>query len=351
MSLERADKPRTFSNKLFRRSTTAELPPSNDFGLETFYAPAVPTLDIVFVHGLTGHRRNTWAAGGSGTAPWPQSLLPSKIPDARILSFGYDANVIGRRSKLSGNRIGDHAKHLLASLAIQREADNTNDIPIIFVCHSLGGIVCEDALASSKSSAESHLAKILECTHGILFLGTPHSGSILACLSQLVAQAVSPGVGTNISTLEVLRRDSEVLARIKDGFHSMLRSQSLQGHRLLSITCFYEELATAGIGEVVPKHSAILPGYPALGIHSDHRGLARFATEDDPGFKIVVGELQRVANAARTATLAPGPSDELARDDLPERAGPTRDIIVYGDFINSNLVNGSQTVMGGLVFS
>lgn len=80
-------------------------------------------ISIVFVHGITGHREHTWAAPGS--RPWPEKLLPEKLPQARILSFGYDAGVIGWRSRLSGNRIGDHAKNLLAALAAHREADDT----------------------------------------------------------------------------------------------------------------------------------------------------------------------------------------------------------------------------------
>jgi hypothetical protein len=87
------------------------------------YQGGADILSIVFIHGITGHHEHTWAAPGS--RPWPEKLLPAKVPQARILSFGYDAGVIGWRSRLSGNRIGDHAKNLLAGLAAHREADDT----------------------------------------------------------------------------------------------------------------------------------------------------------------------------------------------------------------------------------
>lgn len=78
---------------------------------------------IVFVHGLNGHREKTWTTEGS--SPWPQTLLPVEIPCARILTFGYDANVVDLREMVSKNRIGDHASGLVTSLVIFREKDNT----------------------------------------------------------------------------------------------------------------------------------------------------------------------------------------------------------------------------------
>lgn len=77
---------------------------------------------IIFVHGITGHREHTWSVG-NGIRPWPETFLPTKIPDARISSFGYDASVIGWRG-ISSNNISDHAKNLLAALATLRESDN-----------------------------------------------------------------------------------------------------------------------------------------------------------------------------------------------------------------------------------
>ena len=79
---------------------------------------------IIFVHGLTGDREKTWTAKDS-SAPWPQTLLPSKVPDARILTFGYDAYVADWRGVVSKNRIGNHSMNLLTAVATFREDDDT----------------------------------------------------------------------------------------------------------------------------------------------------------------------------------------------------------------------------------
>ncbi|KAJ8130979.1 hypothetical protein O1611_g2646 [Lasiodiplodia mahajangana] len=48
-----------------------------------------------------------------------------------------------------------------------------------------------------------------------------------------------------------------------------------------------------GMSELVPSESAILHGYPAIGIQASHRCIARFASADDLGSFSVLGELRR----------------------------------------------------------
>jgi protein SERAC1 len=79
----------------------------------------------VFIHGLNGDREKTWKAESADT-PWPQTLLPPEIPNARIITFGYDAYFVKDwRGAVSANRIGNHAMNLLTSLAAFREKENT----------------------------------------------------------------------------------------------------------------------------------------------------------------------------------------------------------------------------------
>ena len=92
--------------------------------------------------------------------------------------------------------------------------------------------------------------KVLHCTRGIVFLGTPHHGSGLAQWAESLAKAIGLIKQTNSEILAVLKSDSEVLARIQDSFHTMIRSRDQEGLPPIEITCFFEELPLLGIGIV-----------------------------------------------------------------------------------------------------
>jgi hypothetical protein len=79
---------------------------------------------IVFIHSITEGREKTWTAKNA-SSPWPQTLLPTKIPDARILAFGYDPRVLVWFDTIQGHWIRDHASTLLVELSRYRERDDT----------------------------------------------------------------------------------------------------------------------------------------------------------------------------------------------------------------------------------
>lgn len=72
---------------------------------------------IVAVHGLGGGPVETWTHPDTGKF-WLKDFLPKKLPQARIMTFGYDAAAALRRSKAE---FEDYAKALLSSLVDERE--------------------------------------------------------------------------------------------------------------------------------------------------------------------------------------------------------------------------------------
>ena len=115
------------------------------------------------------------------------------------------------------------------------------DRKIVFVAHSLGGLVTQDCLNLSRTNAEKHLQQISSCTIGIVFLGTPHHGADTAAWAKFGATIAKTIKHVNTDIVSVLKQGSEMLARVQDGFHNLLRLR--RGENLeIDVTCFFEEL-------------------------------------------------------------------------------------------------------------
>ena len=120
-------------------------PGGETLGLRVISSPIDSIVDIIFVHGLTGDAFDTWykkvaeAAGqekaialenngqqndkglahqrDSGGIYWPLQLLPNELPDARILTFGYDADITHVFGAVGQEKLRDHADTLLGDMA------------------------------------------------------------------------------------------------------------------------------------------------------------------------------------------------------------------------------------------
>ena len=95
---------------------------------------------IVAVHGLGGDWESTWT--DSGDKLWLRDFLPKQLKEAgvesRIFSYGYDASTAFSNSVAD---IDDQACILLDFLKLERSSSREEQRPIIFIAHSLGGII------------------------------------------------------------------------------------------------------------------------------------------------------------------------------------------------------------------
>lgn len=132
---------------------------------------------------------------------------------------------------------------------------------IIFVGHSLGGLIIQQALCASKNAVEDYMQAILERTYAIAFLGTPHLGADLAGWAVFGSQVMNALKYSNTNLLDVLRSGSEMLAQIQESFHKTLRLRERNG-RPIEITCFYEQLSLRVAGDV--SHSHPFPYFATL---------------------------------------------------------------------------------------
>lgn len=72
---------------------------------------------IVFVHGLRGHALETWS---KGLVCWPRDILKDDIPNARIITWGYDSGVANALKYAGRESIFGHSETLLSDIAMLR---------------------------------------------------------------------------------------------------------------------------------------------------------------------------------------------------------------------------------------
>ncbi|CCA76564.1 hypothetical protein PIIN_10557 [Serendipita indica DSM 11827] len=271
---------------------------------------------IIAIHGLDGHRLYTWIAetAQSERVMWLQEFLPSDIPHARILTYGYDADT--RSSEFtSTNTIQRHAMGFMQ--AVERARKGVERRPIIFLAHSLGGIILKQALVLCQNQPQGRpLHGILTSTHAVLFFGTPHSGSEGVPFLQVLNQLLSVYMQTNNRVLQHLRENSEALEDIQATF-----TQASAG---LHIVYFYEEYATPLVGGrhrvIVPHHSAVVSGDPnALGVSlfADHVNMVKFLTRETGNYQTVLYYLREEVESATGAV-----EKKWQRVDAQIRASP-----------------------------
>ncbi|KAI1128713.1 hypothetical protein F5Y10DRAFT_291744 [Nemania abortiva] len=166
--------------------------PIRKTGLTVLYQPSRPHLDVAFVHGVTGHPEWTWVYKGgdirntgyrigtpgdgddrpfgcendhdhdggdyvhdnsninfheesSPAVYWPRDLISTTAPYARIYTYGYETNLSRMANKVaSRNTLYDIAWDLLVALEVARRS--TPQRPVVFIAHSLGGIVVQEML-------------------------------------------------------------------------------------------------------------------------------------------------------------------------------------------------------------
>ncbi|KAJ3472394.1 hypothetical protein NLG97_g11025 [Lecanicillium saksenae] len=257
------------------------------YGLDIVVQGENPTIDIVAIHGLNGHREKTWRAKNG--VNWLRDFVPNVLPNARVLSWGYAARTHGAPS-LDKTYLYDHG-------GTRR--------PIIFIAHSLGGIILKSALfhaatASPGSHPEHRSIKL--STYGIIFLGTPHQGASGAKLGQVVANVASLFVEADDRLLKRLEPDSEWLQQQQQQYATI-------GADFVTKLCYEEYPTPTALGHeimVVPKQSAVVPELAAaetVVIHANHKNMVKYASKEDENFGIVSKMLQSMAQNAASVVL------------------------------------------------
>ena len=212
-----------------------------------------PRGNLIFVHGLAGHPWGTWHPESKKDPQnvnfWPfwlgEELQIERIY-VNVWTFGYQ-----RMPRF------DLASNLLQYL----EVNDIGDHPLIFVTHSMGGLLVKDVIRTAQNFDDQKA--IIEQTQGIVFLSTPHQGSHLASLIDNINVLTKATVN-----VEELRAHSPQLRQLNEWYRQNVEKLRIktqvfyETQPMSQVLVVDEDSANPGIKDVRPvaipaNHSSI----------------------------------------------------------------------------------------------
>ncbi|KAJ0396855.1 hypothetical protein ATCC90586_002592 [Pythium insidiosum] len=135
-------------------------------------------VDVVFIHGLLGCPYETWVCGEDDSTMWAQEWLLEDLKaeghNPRLLSIGYDSQLLASESTWKTMCFQETSQDVLKKLRAARVGDR----PVVFVTHSLGGVLLKQVLLEAEDSHDD--SSLIDSVNGVLFYGVPHHGSPIA---------------------------------------------------------------------------------------------------------------------------------------------------------------------------
>ncbi|KAM4816543.1 protein SERAC1 isoform X3 [Urocitellus parryii] len=188
------------------------------------------------------------------TTCWPKTWLARDCPALRIISVEYDTALSDWRAGCPAERktIAFRSNELLLKL----RAAGVGDRPMIWISHSMGGLLVKKMLLEASQKPE--MSPIISNTRGIIFYSVPHHGSHLAEYSVNIRYLLFPSL-----EVKELSKDSPALKTLQDDFLEFAKDKSFQVLSFVETQPTYigsmiklhvvpVESADLGIGELIP---------------------------------------------------------------------------------------------------
>ena len=269
----------------------------SDFYLNEIYTPpnGLPAADIVFLHGLSDAFESCWQSfSSSEETTWPL-WLSEVFPGISLWGVDYPTSKFSTllsKSDLSLLTVAASLSELLRAKKIGKR-------PVVFVCHSLGGVIAKAILRVCESTTTLSKKAIFENCKGVVFIASPHSGSSLASVLSLI-----PGVASKQAA--ELKKAGDILIDLYGWYQNKAPSSGI------SSCALYETMATGGV--IVVDAGSANPGVPQcdpIPIDANHSDICKFKTKDDLGYLAILNFLEEIFDSARIDA-----TDNSSVDDL-----------------------------------
>ncbi len=251
---------------------------------------------VVFIHGLGGDAYSTWQYGKSKDSFWPQ-WIADDLNQIDVYSLGYDA----APSKWLGGSLPlfDRAKQALTEL------EDLADQPILFICHSMGGLLLKEMLQQGQSGGVDEWKPVAQQTRGVVFLATPHVGADLADVFTKLGGLLSATV-----SVKELEKNHSQLRRLNEWYQN---NAPRLGIKTIS---FYETKPVAGF--LVVDQSSANPGIggaATIPLDTDHFGVCKPPSREGLPHSKVTRFIRRCFQISGQTTAEQDSADFLADQD------------------------------------
>ncbi|XP_046386014.1 protein SERAC1 [Ischnura elegans] len=157
------------------------------------------------------------------TECWPVGWLAKDLPCLRVIGLNYDTHVslwvpVCPEESLPKN-LEDRSEELIQKLL----QAGLGKRPIIWVAHSMGGLIVKNILVRAFESGNKELRRLSENTKGAVFFSVPHFGSHLVDFKQATKLLLLP---TN--EVSDLRHNSPTLLTLHERFVKCLESHPIK---------------------------------------------------------------------------------------------------------------------------
>jgi len=228
-------------------------------------------VDVVFIHGLWGGVFYSWRQQDKDNIRdceavvadddegysfcWPRDWLEEDCRDhVRVLGCDFDSYLSqwGNNCPTQSYKqnLEERSEDMLAKLV---EA-GVGSRPVIFVGHSMGGLIIKKMLVSAQTSGDLDLQKFSENTKGVVFYSTPHEGTHIAKMNSVVKYFFFPSV-----EVQELEMDSPALLELNTYFKQFVEKFKTRvisfgetiptRHLGVDITFVPPESSNPGVGE------------------------------------------------------------------------------------------------------
>jgi hypothetical protein len=215
-----------------------EAPPAAEKSNNTWYCWTDSDTVVVFVHGLHSNSTNAWFDDATGSY-WPQlTANDPSLTDPAVFLAGF---FTGLDSTTFGMREASSALNVQLNATINGHPAVIAKKNILFVAHSLGGILIRDLLTRYK---DQFIGKRV----GILLVASPSSGS------NLISKLSFANAVVNSQMVGELAVGSRYLAQLDDDFKVLLKDprMAIEGREIFEQ--YWVAIDPSGLTTWVPSY-------------------------------------------------------------------------------------------------